>query len=97
MRRADWTDADGRNWATLLPDGAIDAEASRGVPLGPPSLATLGLPLDVEVRLHNQLHAREIWGPREAGKRIADVRAALEAALKVDVQTILAIYADDGG
>lgn len=88
-----WTDPDGRQWRTAIPDSAPDHEAKRGVPAGPPSLEPLGLPLDVEVRLHNELVARRIFTYDDARKRRADVANALSSALKADTGRIVDLYA----
>lgn len=92
MHESAYTDAAGRQWAVLLPTGASDSEASMGLPLGPPSLAELELPLETEVRLHNQLYARRIFTLAEANQRRQDVFAALQAAFKVDTDSVVQLY-----
>lgn len=93
LRFAMWTDPEGRKWRTAIPDAAPDHEAKRGVPAGPPSLEPLGLPLDIEVRLHNELVARKIFTYDDARKKRADVANALSSALKVDTSRIIDLYA----
>lgn len=66
--------------------------AEQGVPLGPPPLAELNLPPEVEVRLHNQLFERGLYTSQDVRRRLPDVRAALMAALSVDVARILAVF-----
>lgn len=83
--------ADGRFWAVLVPEGHED-EAAYGVQLGPPDLSSLGLPEAQAVRLHNELYNRGILSERDARRRTAEVAAALAAALRVDVQAIMALY-----
>lgn len=92
IREVVYKDREGRKWKRGIPFNAPDTDAEFGVPLGPPSLADLGLPLEVEVRLHNQLFDRGILTEREARKRIGDVVSSLQAALRVDALRILTIY-----
>lgn len=92
MRKTKYTDALGRVHATLLPDDAPDSEASMGLLLGPPTLTSLNLPIDIEVRLHNELAARELYSIGDVRKRRQDVLSALLATLKLDVQSIIDVY-----
>lgn len=75
-----------------IPEGVPDSQASVGIPVGPPPLDGLGLPLEIEVRLHNQLFARGIFTERDARKRLDEIRSSLISALQSDVNRILAIY-----
>lgn len=97
LKAVDWTDEEGRIWRALIPQSVPDADAPRGVPLGPPSLEDLGLPLEQEVRLHNQLHARRLFTIRDVKARRLDVQGALQAALKVDSQRIVNLYLPTDG
>lgn len=100
MRNVVWRDAEGRWNVSALPDSAPDSDASRGVPIGPPSLAALRLPKDIEVRLHNELYHRGILTERDAARRMQDVQSALAAALRLSVHKVVALYAngvDSGG
>lgn len=92
MKEADWTDEEGRKWRVRLPDDAPDSEAPGGFPVGPPNLADLGLPLEVEVRLHNQLHARGLWTEREVRRSKGSLFASLQAAYGVDVVVLNNLY-----
>lgn len=93
MREITYTDAGGRLWLVQLPDGVPDSDAEQGVPVGPPPVAdALGLPEPVATRLHNELARRKLWPLRDVRQRPADVFAALQRALQVDVQLILAKY-----
>jgi hypothetical protein len=92
MREMSYTDDEGRQWAVSLPDGVPESDAALGIPLGPPSLAPLGLPLDVEVRIHNQLFARRLFTPRDVKTRRMEIVGALQAALRVDIVAIAALY-----
>ncbi len=92
MRQTSYTDEDGRQWAVNLPDGAPEADTALGIPVGPISLAPLNLPLDVEVRLHNQLFARRIFSEADVKGRRADIFGALQAAFRVDTGKIAQLY-----
>lgn len=96
LRMVEYTDAKGRLWFRGLPDGIPDSKAKTGVPLGPPSMEPLGLPPEVEVRLHNQLAKRGILNEEDARRHLTDIHSALMAALRVDVHRILAIYQTGG-
>jgi hypothetical protein len=96
MKEVDWLDDDGRWHRSGLPEGVSDTEAAIGVPLGPPSLEALGLPLAVEVRLHNQLHARRLFTARDLHRRLPDAQSAIASALRLDVQALEALYATNG-
>lgn len=92
MRQVSYEDGEGRKWATMLPDEAPDSDAELGLPLGPPSLEELGLPLELEVRLHNQLFARRIFTAKEAANGRQQVQGALQAVLKLDILKIIEVY-----
>ena len=92
LRAVEWRDEDGRRWYRGLPPQAPDSDAQWGVPLGPPSLKGLGLPAEVEVRLHNELFVRGLLSERSVRRRNHDIQAALMAALNVDVARILAAF-----
>ncbi len=98
LRTVEYEDPEGRRWLRGLPDGVPDTQAVIGVPYGPPPLTDLGLPLDIEVRLHNQLYARGLFTERDARSKLPDIQSALAAALRVDVHEILKVYqgATDG-
>jgi hypothetical protein len=88
MRKVNYTDSAGRKFVVLVRDQDPDSKASSGIRLGPPDLSFLGLPIDVEIRLNNQLFAR---GMIEVPK-LDEVQYALQAALKVSAQEIAALY-----
>ena len=92
MRQVPYTDPSGRMWVVGLPESAPDSEASMGVPLAPPALDSLGLPEETEVRLQAQLVARRLFDFKDVRKRRVDVMAALQAALRVNVQRIVDLY-----
>lgn len=97
MRDVDYTDDEGRIWRVRVPDDCPADRYAEGIAIGPPALASLGLPLDVEVRLHNQLHARKLLTRRDVLRRPADVYAALQAAYRVDMQTLQMLYLREQG
>ncbi len=94
MKIVSYTDDDGRRWATQLPEDAPDSDAAKGLPLGPPSLEPLGLPLEIEVRLHNQLFDRELFTEKAVKRSRESVVAALMGTLKVDAQAIITLYSE---
>lgn len=79
-----------------MPDKRPDSEARVGVPLGPPPLTDLGLPLEVEVRLHNQLFDRGLIYERDARQRPSEVVSAVIAAYRVDASRVIGIYQGNG-
>lgn len=94
LRFATWKDPDGRLFRTLIPDEAPDTEAELGIPAGPPDLSELELPLEVEVRLNNQLFHRSLFDWTDVRRRGGDVMGALLAALKLDAQRVINLYRD---
>ena len=75
-----------------MPDGLPDSDANMGLPIGPPDLAPLGFPEEVEVRLHNQLFARRLLTAPDVLRHRKEVFAALQAAFRVDTDRIVALY-----
>jgi hypothetical protein len=96
LRRVEYKDQDGRLKVTMLPPEALDLEAANGIPVGPPKLEELGLPLELEINLNNELFYRGILTASDAIKRRPEVVAALMAALKVDAGRIVDIYIGKG-
>ena len=92
MRQSQYQDSAGRYYAVLLPDGLPDSDASLGILLGPPSLKDLNLPETTEIALHNQLFSRRIFTVDDIKRRRQDVTGAIQGALKLDVDRILAVY-----
>lgn len=91
MVRANYEDPEGRWWVVLVPVGHED-EAHMGIPVGPPDLSPLGLPEPVEVRLHNQLFNRGLLTARDLKGRTQEVFAAIQAAYRVDLTAVTALY-----
>ncbi len=77
-----------------LPDDVPDSEAHLGVPVGPPSIASLDLPEEIEVKLHNELYSRKIFRSIDFRKRRMDVVSALQRALKLKVDHMYTLYLD---
>lgn len=96
MTTVDWSDDDGRRHRVQVPEGCPEDMYPEGIPVGPPSLASLALPLQIEVRLHNQLHSRGLFSARDALRRPGELQAALQAALKLDVQTLQTLFVQGG-
>src|SRR5881392_3875623 len=90
LKRASWTDTEARKKVVLIPEESNQAEM--GIPVGPPDLSELGLPLELEVRLNNELAARDILTPIEALKGRAEISSAIQSALRVDVDRIIQAY-----
>lgn len=95
MREASYTDAEGKSWWVALPEGIPDNDASMGLPLGPPDLSSLGLPKEMEIKLHNQLFSRRIFTYKEARARRTDIFAALQSAFAFDTEKIVQLYNSD--
>lgn len=92
MREVTWKDEAGRIWVTLIPDNAPEADAPRGVPLGPPPLTELGLPLEVEVALHNMLVRHRVLTWEDAQTKLSKITAAVNASLRLSAQKVQAVY-----
>lgn len=95
LREVTHEDRKGRLWIVLIPELASDRDASMGIPVGPPSLDSLGLPDELATRLHNQLYHRHLITAADLRGRRNDVTAALFAACKVDTQKIVDLYNSD--
>lgn len=88
----DWTDDDGRKFRMSVPNDAEESDYQFGNPIGPPSLASLGLPLREEVRLNNFLHAMGIFSARQAHQNRAHIQAAWQRTLKLGTEDIVSVY-----
>ncbi len=101
MQEVDWTDADGRRWRVRVPAGCPADMYPAGIPVGPPALSALreahGWSIEFEVRLHNELHSRGLYTPRDVLARPRDVTAALQAAYRCDMQAIQRHFFNEGG
>lgn len=92
MRRVTHIDSLGRRTLVEVPDDVPESHHAYGLRIGPPSLESLGLPQEQEVRLHNQLHDRGLLSVKDIKHRSQEIFAALQAALRVDVTTIENLY-----
>ncbi len=97
MQEVDWADEAGRKFRVRVPDACPPELYSSGIPVGPPALTRLGLPLEIEVRLHNELHGRRLLTRQDVLARPRDVIGALQAALKTDLQRLQQVYAEEQG
>ena len=82
---------DGRKYLVEVPEG-FEHLAQSGLRIGPPDLEPLGLPIDYEVRLNNQLYDRKLFTLADVRLRPEEIKAALQAAFRVDVLTIRNLY-----
>lgn len=82
----------GRSYRVQVPEGAPKHLWNAGIVVGPPDLTPLGLPKELETRLHNELHARGIITQKDARKRSQDVHGALQSALRIDAQRVVELY-----
>jgi hypothetical protein len=92
VKQVSYEDEKGRVWVVSLPDDASVNDAPHGIPVGPPSLEPLGLPLALEVRLHNILVGRQLLTLADVKRRRQDVFAAWQQALAVDTDRIVQLY-----
>ena len=92
-REVSYEDESGRKFAVLLPPGVPDEEARTGVLLGPiADLVEMGLPLALEVRLHNGLFSRRIFTLEDARLHPNEVYGSLMAALTIDAVKVIESY-----
>jgi len=92
MRHIEYIDDNGRKQIISLPDDAPDSDAYKGILVGPPDLFELHLPLQIEIRINNQLYDRGLITFEDLKGRHGEIFAALQAALKVDSQKIINAY-----
>lgn len=98
MRDTTYTDETGRLWAVQLPDGVPDSEAARGLVVGPPEINAdaFEIPEETAVRLHNELFHRGLIRLRDVQRHPSEVASAIRAAYRIDVQRVMALYAEEG-
>ena len=96
MKEVDYLDDYGRRWRVRVPDDCPIDSYSEGIPVGPPSLADLELPVGIEIRLHNELHGRRLFAFRDVQRDPKGATAALQAALKLDLQRLQTLYKEQG-
>ena len=90
LKRASYVDIEGRKKVVLIPEESDQPEM--GIPVGPPDLTELNLPLELEVRLNNELVNRGILTPIEALKNRAEISLAIQSTIKLDVDRIIQAY-----
>lgn len=92
MREVTYTDERGRQWLVQIPDRAPDSDASMGIVVGPPSLESLELPEEFEIRLHNALYARNLFREGDVRRRRPEVVGALMVAFRLTAGRIVELY-----
>lgn len=92
MKHATYTDGYGRKFLVELPDTAPDEHAPMGIVIGPPDLEPLGLPLDLEVRLNNNLYARGLFTDRDVSRKRGELLAVWQSVLQVDSVRLINLY-----
>lgn len=75
-----------------VPDDEPEENYSRGLIIGPPDISRLGLPEEIEARLHHELFVRQVITRKDALKKRNEIYAALQAAFSLDVDRILECY-----
>lgn len=93
MKQVDYTAPDGKMYAVLVPEDAPKDFYKHGIVIGPPDFDIPGIPNELTVAIHNQLHARGLFTLRSVEGRRTEIQNAVNAALKVAiVDTILEEY-----
>jgi hypothetical protein len=85
-----------RKTVVQVPEGTPESKYGQGIIVGPPDLSGLDLPEEVTTRLHNELYHRGIIRRGDAKARRPEIQAALQSALRVDVELIVTIYESEG-
>lgn len=94
MVKVEYEDIEGRKFLVHVPEGG-ESMAEQGIPIGPPDLSILGMPLEYEIALNNQLFDRKLFTWADVRLRPDEIKAALKAVLKVDVQRIMNLYKEE--
>lgn len=95
MKQVEWSDERGRKFISRLENHEPDDDAPLGILIGPPDIVDgLGLPEETATILHNQLFARKLWTLKDIQKQPQQLIGALQAALGVNVQKIMSLYAE---
>lgn len=97
LRRVQYTDEVGRKWVTEVPAGWPESDAASGLPVGPASLEALKLPLEWELRLHNELVARNLLTYADVASRPQDVEAALRSVLRTGAREVQELFRTSSG
>ena len=93
--RIEYKDEEGRKYLVELPEEHQDMPES-GIVIGPPDLSELGLPIEYEVKLNNQLYDRKLFKLADVRRRPEDIDAALKAIFHLDVRKIRNLYKEVG-
>lgn len=91
-KRVTYVDGFGRKFLMEIPDSAPDEHAPMGIQIGPPNLESLGLPLDLEVRLNNSLYARGLFTDRDLNRKRGELLAVWQSVLHVDTTRLINVY-----
>ena len=83
---------DGKEYVVLVPQDAEARDYSKGLIVGPPDLSELGLPSELELRLHNELLNRGLITANDVRRHPEAVIGAWQAALKVSGTELLNLY-----
>lgn len=95
MRKVTYEDERGRKYLVELDDDDSDEDAYLGIPIGPPEVVDeLELPEPFATRIHNMLFDRQLWSIKELKKQPKVLYGVLQAALKIDAQTLHTAYAN---
>lgn len=76
----------------LVTDDMEPYEYHQGLVVGPPDLARLNLPENIEIALNNELFVRGLITKRDTIKGRQEIFAALQAAFKVSIDKIMECY-----
>jgi hypothetical protein len=90
LRPVEYKDLDGRLSLRLVPLDAPDSEAAVGIVVGPPPLDALELPEKLAIRLQNEFFHRGLFTEQDIKRRRNDAVAAIMAACRLDIETLLA-------
>ena len=92
MKEASYVDSEGRQIAVWVPEGVPATSASLGIHRGPPPLDGMGLPLDLEVRLNNELFKRGCFEWADVQRNRDLLVQALRVVLNLSAERLLALY-----
>lgn len=84
---------DGFKYRVQVPNDSLESTWQYGIVIGPPDLSVLQLDEETTKRLNNELFVRGLITEKDVRKRTHEVFGALQAALSVDVQTVIQAYA----
>ena len=89
--RIKYEDEEGRKFLVELPEECQDMPEN-GIRIGPPELDELGWPIELEVKMNNQLFDRKLFTEADVRRRPKDIVAAYWAVLRTDVLKIRSLY-----